>query len=344
MDKRVVFAVAGSGKTTLILSKLDLERRSLIITYTVNNVENLRNGIIRKFGYFPANIKLMSYFNFLYGFCFRPFLAFEYKARGINWNINPNQFAKDDARYIDSNRRLYSNRLAKFLEKSTVLKAINLRIEKYYDYILFDEIQDLAGHDFNLLKSIAKSKLNMLCVGDFFQHTFDTGRDGSVNRKLHDDYYAYQRLFKDMGLIVDTTSLVKSYRCSPEVCEFVSKEIGIDIQSQRTDQTHVEVIDDEETALNIYLDDSVVKLFYMDQRKYSCFAKNWGETKGEDRYRNVCVVLNEKSWKILKNGKLEELAPTTKNKFYVACTRAKGNLYLVSEAHYKLFKKGKKSQ
>ena len=31
-----------------------------------------------------------------------------------------------------------------------------LSIEKYFDSIFIDEIQDFAGHDFNLLKSLAK--------------------------------------------------------------------------------------------------------------------------------------------------------------------------------------------
>ena len=48
MDKRVIFAVAGSGKTTHIIDNLNLENKFLLITYTINNVHNLRTGILKK--------------------------------------------------------------------------------------------------------------------------------------------------------------------------------------------------------------------------------------------------------------------------------------------------------
>ena len=35
MDKKVIFAVAGSGKTKYIVDELSLDKRSLIVTYTI---------------------------------------------------------------------------------------------------------------------------------------------------------------------------------------------------------------------------------------------------------------------------------------------------------------------
>ena len=74
MDKRVIFAVAGSGKTTLLIRRLREDRRTLILTFTVNNEAHLRAQIIRRFGYIPYGIRVMTWFEFLHGFCFRPFL------------------------------------------------------------------------------------------------------------------------------------------------------------------------------------------------------------------------------------------------------------------------------
>ncbi|HHT9977306.1 TPA: hypothetical protein ACT9LU_002870, partial [Legionella pneumophila] len=51
MDKRVIFAVAGSGKTTHIINRLDTQKRAIILTYTENNYYHLKNQIIQKFGY-----------------------------------------------------------------------------------------------------------------------------------------------------------------------------------------------------------------------------------------------------------------------------------------------------
>ena len=57
MDKRIILAVAGSGKTYHIVEKLNDTKKFLIITYTINNTENLRNAIINKFGYVPKTLK-----------------------------------------------------------------------------------------------------------------------------------------------------------------------------------------------------------------------------------------------------------------------------------------------
>jgi DNA helicase-2/ATP-dependent DNA helicase PcrA len=46
MDKSLILAVAGSGKTTLIVDKLNLEERFLLITYTINNTRNLKEAIV----------------------------------------------------------------------------------------------------------------------------------------------------------------------------------------------------------------------------------------------------------------------------------------------------------
>lgn len=58
--------------------------------------------------------------------------------------------------------------------------------------------------------------------------------------------------------------------------------------------------------------------------------KNWGETKGKDHYEDVCVMLNKTTAKKRIDGKLFELPPSTKNRLYVAITRARGNVYFIN--------------
>ena len=56
-----------------------------------------------------------------------------------------------------------------------VINSIIYRIEKYFDSLYIDEVQDFTGHDFNFIVEISKIKqLNIYYVGDFFQHTFGT--------------------------------------------------------------------------------------------------------------------------------------------------------------------------
>jgi ATP-dependent exoDNAse (exonuclease V) beta subunit len=75
----------------------------------------------------------------------------------------------------------------------------------------------------------------------------------------------------------------------------------------------------------------VIKLFFKESNKYVGWTDNWGNTKGLDDFENVCVVLNPTTLKAFEKKNLSELAPSTANKLYVACTRAKRNLYFVSQ-------------
>lgn len=338
MDKRVILAVAGSGKTTYIvdaLSNLGPGARSLIITYTRNNLSNLRTKIIGKFGYLPANVTLCEYFSFLYGFCFRPFLLRNTRAKGINWEMPPSWTLRKKRTstefYFDKCNRLYHNRIAKLLEVEGILDLVNQRIQKYYDSVFIDEVQDFGGHDFNFLLSIVRAKVTMLLVGDFYQHTFDTSRDGNVNKNLYNNLEVYKGLLKKAGLLVDTDTLKKSYRCSPTICRFVSKELGVYMDSHRDDETTIDVFGTKADACVILECHNTVKLFYKEHYKYSCYSRNWGDSKGADHFYDVCVMLNKETFQKFKKEQLNELKPQTRNKLYVACTRARNNLYLVPQ-------------
>ncbi len=340
MDKRIIFSVAGSGKTTKIVNSLSLENRSLIITYTENNATNLKHRIINKFGYFPENIKVFTYFNFIYSFCYKPFCAIKIKARGMNWKIPPartNKIPRNNIHfYLDSNKRLYHNRLGKFLQQFEIVPLIIQRIEKYFDELYVDEVQDFAGHDFNLLIDLMEANLKILLVGDFFQHTFDTSRDGVVNRSLHTNYTKYKNRFMKAGVALDEETLSSSYRCSPTVCSFIENNLLINISSHREDTVRIELLTEEEEILKIIKCDKTVKLFYKNHKTFGLYSQNWGSSKGLDHFQDVCVILNKTTFKNYNENKLSSLAEQTKNKLYVACTRARGNLFFIEE---KVFQK-----
>lgn len=342
MDKRVILAVAGSGKTTHIVEKLDESTNVLIITYTINNIDNLRLGIIRKFGYFPNNIKLISYFAFLYSFCYKPILSGTFKSKGIDWK-RPPEFTlrlsrKDNRFYLNNSNRLYSNRIAKLFETKNIENDIVIRLEKYYESIYIDEIQDFAGHDFNFLKIVSRANINILFVGDFFQHTFDTSSDGNVNSGIHNDYKIYIREFENMGLVPDNKTLIKSYRCSTDICDFIRERIGIEMYSKNDAKSEIKLINNQIEADKIFNDNKIVKLFYQEHYKYNCFSQNWGNSKGQDHYFDVCVVQNSKTFEAFNSNTLGSLPAQSKNKFYVACSRARNNLYFVPDTFYKKYK------
>ena len=327
MDKRIILAVAGSGKTTYLVEQVPSDKRSLILTYTTSNIKNLRDMIISQFGGFPKNIRLQTYFTFLYSFCIQPFLMDEYKLKGLLYKQNPIIKAIGDRRYLTINNRLYFNRAAKFIEAKGLYSEINKRLEKYYQYLFIDEIQDFAGHDFNLLEYISCSNINTLYVGDFFQHTFDTSRDGNVRKSLYKNYEDYKNNFEKLNFFVDEKTLVKSRRCSPQVCKYIRDNLNINIESHRDNKTEVKYIDNKQEIDNIIKDDDIIKLFYQEHYLYKCKTKNWGGSKGENIYDDICVVLNANTLKYFMKNKLKELPQQTLNKLYVAISRAHGNVY-----------------
>jgi DNA helicase-2/ATP-dependent DNA helicase PcrA len=338
MDKKLILAVAGSGKTTYLVENIPKDKRSLVLTYTEANIINLRNVIIKKFGYFPNNICLKTYFSFLYSFCIQPFLKDECKLNGLIYKENDNRFAKGDTRYLTKKGNLFYNRAAKFAEIKGIYQDIQRRLEKYYQYLFIDEIQDFAGYDFNLLEKISCANINILYVGDFYQHTFDTSRDGNVRQNLHDNYDNYKKCFKNLNISPDENTLIKSYRCSPKVCKYITDNLEIKIESHGDIITEIKYIDCKNDIENIVKNDKIIKLFYKQHYLYKCKSRNWGDCKGEDKYNDVCVVLNKKTLDYYLKDILNELLPQTRNKLYVAISRARGNIYFIAEKNMENYK------
>ena len=103
----------------------------------------------------------------------------------------------------------------------------------------------------------------------------------------------------------------------------------IQIGSKRDDETVVHIVESMQDIPHIIDNNSIVKLLYDDSSKQSFFAKNWGECKGEDDYSHTCIILNKTTTQALKQNKLKDLAPSTKNKLYVAISRTKGDCFIV---------------
>ncbi len=264
------------------------------------------------------------------------------RTKGINFDQPPQWTMKlqrtNDAFYVDRYRRLYHNRIARLLNTKQVVDDVVRRIEKYFDVMCIDEVQDFGGYDFELLMAMCRSNVDCLMVGDFHQHTFVTSQDGAKNKNLHDEYDNYKKRFEIAGLAVDTASLANSHRCSLSVCKFIRTHLGIEIYSHSDRETDAVLLDHQDDADRLHLCDRTIKLFYQEHYKYGCFSQNWGNSKGADNYQDVCVVLNEKSYKAFEKETLREISSQTRNKLYVACSRPRGNLYLISDQMFKKFK------
>lgn len=170
------------------------------------------------------------------------------------------------------------------------------------------------------------------------RHTYDTSLDGNVNKGLYDNLKKYLKKWQDANVTIDTESLSRTRRCSDEVSGFV-RNLGISIESTGESVGHVHILEREEDVDPIVVDERIPKLFLDKSKEYWCASMNWGASKGIDSFEDVCVVLNKTSQDLYEQGKLADLNPRTKNKLYVACTRAHRHLYITS---YKFLEKYKK--
>lgn len=345
MGKSVVFAVAGSGKTTRLISELDLDKRVLIVTFTENNETEIRRRVCAKFGFIPDNITVQTYFTFLNRFCYRPMLLQSMKSAGITFS-RPSAFASrqpigSKKRYLDGSGRVYHARMARALQVMGNVEDLRRRLARYYDRLFVDEVQDFGGHDFNLLMDLVKADLDVLLVGDFFQYTYSTSNDGVVNKNLHSSYDDYRARFLASGLSVDLDSLKRSRRCTDTVCAFVRDRIGIDIHSEHGAVSEVRSLDDQAAISSLLAQSDTIKLFLKEHDRYDCHSMNWGASKGVDHFVDVCVVLGKDTWKQHAGGLPFDLKPMVRNKLYVACTRARQNLFFVPEAALTTYRRPK---
>ncbi|MFS7398052.1 RNA helicase [Carnobacterium maltaromaticum] len=326
MDKIALNAVAGAGKTTLIINQLDAEKRVAIITYTIANQESIRDAVIVKFGYIPENISIFGYFEFVYSFCYLP-LQNRVKNNGICFE----QPHYKNSRFYTTDGRVYSNRLAKLIMEHEF--PYLERISKYFDHVYIDEMQDLGAYDFDWMLSLSKVSSSVTLVGDFYQSTFVTSYSGNKNASIHNNFEGYQKKITDAGFFFNNNTLVTSHRCSHDICHFISEKLTISMSSHRdrkADNTSISFVSDPEKIKEILGNDNIKKLFYQKHSSFKCNSSNWGASKGLT-FGDVCVVLNPTTFKSFISGELHKLAPKTLSKFYVACSRPKGNLIFVEQ-------------
>lgn len=334
----MILAVAGSGKTTHLVDSLDVNKRTLILTYTIANYENLRKKVAARFRVIPNNIVITTYFSLLYSFAIRPFKyrsQLSLKVSGLRFDMPPerSRYLKSPLRFIGGGF-IYHSRAINFVNECVGFDKFIARFEMFFDEIFIDEVQDFAGYDFDLIEEILpKVNVRVLCCGDFYQHTFDTSRDGNKNKSLYTNCEKYKRRLRKVGYEIDEKLLSVCHRCQPAVCDLIARRFGMQIVSGSKDgQSNVRFVDELSMIKRVVADNKIEKLFYDDSAKYLFPARNWGASKGLE-FNDVCVFVNNDHWRYLQGEPKKELNPKTRNKLYVACSRTRGNLYIVDRKY-----------
>lgn len=185
---------AGSGKTQRLLDQALASaasgRRVAITTYTIENRNQLERRIAEAVGTVPPNIDILTWYGFLLHELCRPYqLAFVGDVgvvASVNFKGDPFQYAKKTERryYLDGHGNVYSDRLSALALACEAASegCVTRRLASIWDGIYVDEMQDLAGHDFDLLDMLLASPVEVHMVGDPRQHLY-AADDSMKNRK-----------------------------------------------------------------------------------------------------------------------------------------------------------------
>ena len=245
--------------------------------------------------------------------------------------------------YMDERGQYYCETLSELAmyvkqgRESIVLTAAE-RLNLFFDNILIDEFQDFREHDYELIVKLSKCLKNILLVGDYYQHSVSGQNNSGKPFKKSKTEIGYEEFIEELRgerFDVDTKSLICTRRCSEEICSFIRDKLGIQIQSARINAGTVirpsniqEILDDK----------NIVKLVYDNASHYSFRAVNWSYSKG-DTYDAVCVILNGSTEKLVEDKfSVSTLKTVTLNKLYVALTRSKGDLYIVTQDEFETVK------
>lgn len=190
---QATLAVAGSRKTQSIIDACAMgppDKRRIVLTYTLVGQLDLerRLRVACTSGGIPD---VVGWYAFLLRHWVRPFLPLKYPGRrlgGLNFDGVPERgrYATGESRFLDRDSRAYKLHLSKLTvdvaeaADGTVID----RLERMYDEIYVDEVQDLTGYDLDILEQLLKSNISVQLVGDIRQSVFATNPQDPRHRSL----------------------------------------------------------------------------------------------------------------------------------------------------------------
>ncbi|WP_145255575.1 UvrD-helicase domain-containing protein [Pseudomonas sp. DE0157] len=241
MANELWIAGAGSGKTHSIVSEaieaIGRGERVLVVTYTTNNQAELRSRFAELHGGSSDRFVVKGLYSFYLEDMIRPYqrVIFQTRIATTLFNTgNPHQNSKTRrtipgrSEFIDGvinplhylsacHTKAHTSLLGKLACQVAKLSkdAPAKRLAEIYDRVYFDEVQDLVGWDYQVIKSLNKAMPRSLrCVGDFRQTIYDTAYGQKAPRT------ADEKLNIFLGrLRFQRKTLKTNRRCIQEICD-----------------------------------------------------------------------------------------------------------------------------
>jgi DNA helicase II / ATP-dependent DNA helicase PcrA len=362
---KLLLASAGAGKSQRIakeaLERAALGGRVLLLTYTINNQFELVRHICRLNKVQPHNVTVKGWFSFLLEDMVRPYQRCIVPERisGIilDKSGNPHLFKSSNGRrfnrpgcaekicgecnplhYVtkEDNRAhtYYLAKLAATINEQTRGKPAR-RLTELYDAVFIDEMQDLVGWDFAVIRAIVDTgDCDLDCVGDFRQAVYETSettkKPQTSTEKISE--------FRDMGFKVDNLSI--SWRCIQSICDLAdrlhakdglytpTKSLVDSVPREYADHHGVFAVHAEHIGDYIKAYDPVILRWDRRTQKQLCegrTAYNFGDSKGLS-FERVLIIPTDKHAKFLSGSPTAFDGANTddpRNKLYVGITRAR---------------------
>ena len=367
MIKKLLIACAGAGKTTRIIKEaIELTNsgiKVLIITYTTNNQTELINKFQELNGTRWDLFIVKGWYSFLLEEIIRPYqnCIFNKRISGIvftesnphkkgNYTIkgtkekNKNKY--NEVHYLNSKNQVYTEFMSKLASRIIEESKINVfeRIDDIYGRMYIDEVQDLAGWDFDVIKHLAESKkLEIYSVGDFRQTIYHTSSNPKKPKEYKDKIDQYQSI----GFVVENMN--ECFRSIQEICIFADKvhvgegyEKTISKVKKSEENTHTGIYYVNSKEVDKYiLEYNPLILKYRFEKKEKLTKKNnemtFGQAKGKT-VKHVLIYPTPTFIKFLK-GDIDafknDKTPVNQNKLYVAITRARYSVaFVVDDAYF----------
>lgn len=367
MAKQVILAVAGAGKTYHICHEMKPEKRNLIVAFTHANIKNIQNELLQAHGEISDSTRIMTFDAFVYHMFIRPYEEtiynffgefYEFDETSITLKKPPQQRIKINGRdvpnreykkkdclqhYMNESKQYYCDTLSELTmyvkkgRESLIQKAAS-RLKRFYDNVWIDEFQDFREHDYELIVKLSKYLTNIVLVGDYYQHSVSGQNNSGKPFKKGKKEIGYDEFIKDLRrekFDIDEIKLIHSRRCSKAICLFIRNKLGIQIQSEGINSGNIIRPSNIQEVLE---NKKIVKLLYQNSSLYSFRAVNWSYSKG-DTYEAACVILNDSTKTLIEDTFLAQtLKTSTLNKLYVALTRSKGDVYIVTPDEFEVIK------
>lgn len=336
-SNRIVIASAGSGKTTnLVNEALSLTGKKIaILTYTNNNIHEIKKKFYEKHGGIPKSVDVMSWFTFLLHECARPYQRSVYSNRRVKRIDFPKgrspyweRYSDIEKYYFKNGDEIYADKISRFIidcETNTEELMTN-RLADIYDEIFIDEFQDLSGWDLDLLEVFLKSRIRIVISGDPRQCTYRTNNaaknSGYQGIGILDLFNSWEK-----NNLCNIEMQTISHRCNQKICDCADMLWPNLKKTQSFNNTTT-----EHDGIFLVSKDNIIE--YVKRYKptllryniktretYGCPVLNFGDAKGLE-FDRVLIIPHGSIKKYLKSGDVNDVKGSL-SKFYVAITRAK---------------------